>query len=182
VSPAAPVPVVAGVPLPLTDAEQDLRRRAAELAASTSPFADTLPPATGDVTLYAARLIATPMASAEARFARLGDDIASDRVRLAQFVLTAGTVAARDRIRNAAQAYVVPSPAEGAALAQRVAGNGAIIQRTFNVLHARSAAYRFALDHLVLATPSPGAVPVERALAAFDRALATPLPDAASDR
>lgn len=166
------MPVVAGVPLPLTDAEQDLRRRGSELAVSTSPFADALPPLAADPRLYAERLIGGATASSESRFARLGDDIASDHTRLVQFLPAARTVAARDRIRVAAEGYVPVSGAEGAALTGRMADNAAVIERTLGVLRARAAAYRVALDHLVLATPSPAAVPVERALARFDRALA----------
>lgn len=172
-SPPAPVPVIAGLPLPLTDAEHDLRRRAAALAVSTSPFADELPPLAADPALYAERLIGTPTASSESRFARLGDDIASDDTRLGQFTPLAATVAARDRIRLAAEGYVPVSNAEGAALAGRVGDNAAVIRHTLAILRARAAAYRVALDHLVLATPSPAAVPVERALAGFDHDLAT---------
>jgi hypothetical protein len=175
-SPVVPVPIVAAggaaVALPLTDAESELRRRADELVRSTSPFASALPPESGNVRDYGERLIAAPVASSAVRFARLDDDIASDRTRLAQFAPVAATVADRDRIRRAAAGYVAVAASEGAAIVARMADNTAIVTRALGVLRGRAAAYRFALEHLVLATPAPAAVAAEQALAALDRELA----------
>jgi hypothetical protein len=170
------VPVVAtpagAVPLPLTDLEEELRTRAAALATSTSPFAGALPPIVPDITRYGDALRARPYASSEARFARIGDDIGDDRLRLESFMAVADKVAARDAIRRRARGYVPAGPSEGDALATRMADNEAVVAGTLAVLDQRAAAYRYALEHLVLATPSPAAVGAEHALLRFEQDLA----------
>jgi hypothetical protein len=152
------------VPLPLTDLEQALRTRAAALSVATSPLADALPPFTKDLALYGARLRSTAYASSGARFARLHDDIADDRLRFDAFEEVAANVAGRDAIRRKALDYIATGLAEDEALAARMADNAAVAVGTLAVLRQRAAAYRIALEHLVLATPSPDAVAAENAL------------------
>jgi hypothetical protein len=114
---------------------------------------------------YAAHLLGDRYRSASARYARLDDDIHDDATRLPQFFETAARVLDMDRKRRESMAYVPGlSPTERAVALRRMRENAAIVDMVSTKLNQRVASYRFALDRLVIMTPSQQAVESERAL------------------
>jgi hypothetical protein len=112
-----------------------------------------------DPTAYAAYLVSFPSRSPAARYARLIDDIRNDVTRLPQFFETAARVVDMDRKRRQAFRYIaVMSEGEQVDAARRTNENAAIIAQVGGSLEARVAAYKFALERLVIMTPSPQAV------------------------
>jgi hypothetical protein len=114
---------------------------------------------------YASRLLTTAYRSQTARYNRLIEDIRSDVIRLDPFFATAHYVIDMDVKREKSLAYVanVTNDARASAL-QRIAENRAIVQWVEGSLQERAAAYKIALDRMVIAAPSPVAVEAERAL------------------
>jgi hypothetical protein len=118
-----------------------------------------------DPTIYAARLMAIPVRSQTARYARLNDDIRNDIVRIDPFFTVARRVVDIDRRREQSLAHVpVVSAAEVANALSRVGENALTVGWVQRSLVERAAAYRFALERLVIIAPSPMAVEVERSL------------------
>jgi hypothetical protein len=121
-------------------------------------------------TVYGVQLISTWYPSATARYARLGDDIRNDIVRIDPFTFAAGRVLDLDRKRDKSLAYVTTLAADEVVNAKRrIAENAMIVEWVRWCLTERAAAYRFALERLVIALPSPAAVDVERAVAELER-------------
>jgi hypothetical protein len=119
-----------------------------------------------DPTAYAARLMLVYVRSETARYARLNDDIRNDIARIDPFFSVARRVVDIDRKREQSLAVVaVKSGAEIANALSRVAENTLTVGWVQRSLVDRAAAYRFALERLVIAVPSPMAVEVERSLA-----------------
>jgi hypothetical protein len=115
-----------------------------------------------DPTAYAAYLVSFPSRSPAARYARLTDDIRNDTTRLPQFFETAARVVDMDRKRRHAFRYIaVMSEGEQIDAARRTNENAAIIAQVGGSLEARVVAYKFALERLVIMTPSPQAVQAE---------------------
>ncbi len=115
-----------------------------------------------DPTAYAAWLVSFPSRSPSARYARLIDDVRNDTTRLPQFFETAARVVDMDRKRGKAFAYVaVTSADERLEAARRMNENAAIIGQVRGSLERRVASYKFALERLVIMTPSPQAVQAE---------------------
>jgi hypothetical protein len=115
-----------------------------------------------DPTAYAAYLVSFPSRSPSARYARLTDDIRNDATRLPQFFETAARVVDMDRKRRKAFHYIaVASEGERLDAARRSNENAAIIAEVRGSLEARVDAYKFALERLVLMTPSPQAAQAE---------------------
>lgn len=126
-----------------------------------------------DVMAYGTRLLAEHYRSAAARYNRLNDDIRNDVVRLDPFFMVARRVIDLDRIREKSLGYVTAVPPEGAANAQaRIAENALVIAWVQQSLADRAAAYQAALERLLVATPTPMAVEVERSITLMQQKIA----------
>jgi hypothetical protein len=118
-----------------------------------------------DATAYERVLNSTWYRSATGRYARLNDDIRNDVVRVPAFFSVARRVLDMDRKREKSLAYVSGLTAEELTDAvQRVAENSLVIGWVQQSLVNRAASYRYALERLVIATPTPIAVETERSL------------------
>ena len=114
---------------------------------------------------YASRLMQTAYRSQTARYNQLMEDIRNDVVRLDPFFAVAHTVTDLDRKRGRSLAHISNlTPVERANTVQRMRENDAIILWVRGSLQERVACYRFALERLVIAAPSPLAVEAERQL------------------
>jgi hypothetical protein len=114
---------------------------------------------------YATRLLTTPYRSQTARYNRLIEDIRADVTRLDPFYATARYVLDMDGKREKSLAYVSSlSKGDLANALQRIAENRAIVQWVEDSVQERAAAYRIALERMVVSAPSPLAVEAERAL------------------
>ena len=117
-----------------------------------------------DQAAYARHLMDRPFRSPAARYSHLIDDIRNDSVRIAPFVGVARRVLDMDGKRNRALAYVSNSGREQANARRRIVENAVIAAWVHRSLVERVAAYKYALERLVVATPSQQAVEAERAL------------------
>jgi len=118
-----------------------------------------------DTTAYAANLIAPPRVSASSRYARLTDDIRNDSTRLPQFFETAARVVDMDSKRRKSFVYIsVSSEPERTNAARRMNENAAIIAQVRRSLVQRIVSYKFALERLVITTPSSQAIESEQML------------------
>jgi hypothetical protein len=118
-----------------------------------------------DRTVYATRLFTVRDRSPAARYAQLIDDIRNDTTRMPQFFETAARVLDVDRKRDKALNYVSGlSPYERDNARRRVRENIAILHSVQASLDQRASSYRFAMERIVVMTPSPQAIEVERAL------------------
>jgi hypothetical protein len=99
------------------------------------------------------------------RYAQITDDVRNDITRLPQFFETAGRVLDIDLKRQKSLRYISGlSPAEREQALRRVRENASLVAMVRASLAQRASGYRFALERLVLMTPSPQAVDVERTL------------------
>jgi hypothetical protein len=120
---------------------------------------------TFDQTGYSRELMAKPARSMIGRYAQLIDDIRNDIVRIGPFFRVAARVADIDLKRQQALAYIVDlQPDEHAMALIRIEENRGIMDWVHHCLNERALAYRYALERLVIASPSPMAVEAERAL------------------
>ncbi len=118
-----------------------------------------------DRTDYTTRLFGDRYRSATARYARLIDDVRDDATRLPQFFETATRVLDIDSKRRRSLSLISDlSPRERDQALRRINANAAIVSLVRTRLHQRVASYHFALERLVLMTPSPQAAQVELAL------------------
>jgi hypothetical protein len=116
--------------------------------------------------IYATCLLASRYHSPLTRYSQLIDDVRNDITRMPQFFETAGRVLDMDAKRRRSMAYVSSvSPAERKNAEQRMNENASIVTLVRNKLVERASSYRFALERLVIETPSPRAVEVEQGLA-----------------
>jgi hypothetical protein len=162
---------------PLTDDEKHLRKLAANLL--TPPVDQSRwylygrsggrsvppPPVTGafDGEAYVTNLLEGPFRSATSRYARLIDDIRNDTIRIEPFLSTARRVADMDRKRDRSLGHVAVLVEGEVANAQlRIRENISCMISVHAALAERVAAYRFALERLVVALPSPVAAEAER--------------------
>lgn len=114
---------------------------------------------------YANHLMSAYARSPSSRYAQLIDDIRNDSTRLPQFFETAGRVLDIDRKRRKSLAYVRSLNAGARANAlRRIDENKAVVTVVRARLGERAASYRFALERLVIETPSAQAVEAERLL------------------
>jgi hypothetical protein len=119
-----------------------------------------------DPTAYAARLMNSYVRSQTALYSRLDDDIRDDVVRIENFVPVARRVLDIDNRRQQSLGIVGALSGPELANAQaRVGENALIVAWVQQSLLDRQAAYRFALERLLVAAPTPAAVEVERSLA-----------------
>jgi hypothetical protein len=129
--------------------------------------------ATFDHSTYATRLLASRSHSSAARYAQLSDDIHNDMTCMPQFFETAGRVLDMDAKRQKSLAYVSGlSPTELKNTQARISQNDSIVALVRAKLMQRSASYRFALERLVIQSPSPMAVDIERAITAMNAEIA----------
>jgi hypothetical protein len=118
-----------------------------------------------DPTAYAAVLMNAYVRSQTALYSRLDDDIRNDVVRIANFVPVARRLIDMDGKREKSLAFVpVLSGPEIANAKARISENFLVVARVQQALIDRAASYRFALERLIVAVPSPFAVDVERSL------------------
>jgi hypothetical protein len=121
--------------------------------------------APADRTVYVAHLLAEPRRSPASSYARLIDDIRNDITRLPQFYETAARVADVDGKRRQSLAFVSAlTPFERVNATRRIRENDCVVAWVGDSLANRIASYRFALERLVMMTPSPQAGDVERTL------------------
>lgn len=114
---------------------------------------------------YARQLSSDSYRSPSARYQQLTDDIRNDTARLPQFFETAGRVLDIDGKRRTSLAYISAlNRAERANALRRIEENARIVGMVRTSLAGRVSAYRFTLERLVVALPSPQAVEAERAL------------------
>ncbi len=116
-------------------------------------------------TSYADYLLSERHRSPAARYARITDDIRNDTTRLPQFFETAARVMDIDGKRKKSLAYVSSlSAGERDQALRRIRENTSLIALVRTRLAQRIGAYRFALERLVIMTPSNQAVEAEQAL------------------
>jgi hypothetical protein len=117
------------------------------------------------VASYERVLMWTAYRSATARYARLNEDIRNDVTRLPDFVTVAKRVLDMDSKRGKSLGFVAGLTVDEAGNATaRIAENALVIAWVEQSLVNRAATYRYALERLVIATPAPMAVEVERSL------------------
>jgi hypothetical protein len=169
---------------PLTDDERELRKFANNVLAgpaiiepATKRFAvygmgGVDPAAAAPLDDYPARIVNGPFRSATARYARLIDDTRSDIQRLDQFFAVARRVADMDRRREKSLAHVTGlGPDELLNARRRIRENMMLMVEVQRLLGERAAMYRYTLERLVIALPSPTAVEAERIRKDFERRL-----------
>ncbi len=118
-----------------------------------------------DPTAYAARLMNAYVRSETTRYFRLNEDIRNDVVRIEPFVAVARRVLDMDTKREKSLAYIpVLSGPEIANAKARIGENFLVVAWVQTSLTERAASYRFALERLIVAVPSPAAVEAERSL------------------
>jgi hypothetical protein len=122
---------------------------------------------------YSVRLMGEAYRSATARYDRLNTDIRNDVLRMPDFFATARTVLDLDGKRRQSFAYVshMTRVEKGNAIA-RIAENALVVDWVQRSIAQRSEAYCFALQRLVIATPNPMAVEVERSLTLLNARIA----------
>lgn len=167
-------------PNALTDDEEEMRGRAwrflvptherawfervlAELVATRiappEPFDE-------DPSAYYRTLRSEGARSPASLYRQLSEDGSADTHLLGPFAGVAQRVLAADRVRLRSLAYVRDlSPADIADARARVVENRCLFAWVESGLQVRMRSYRYALEHLVIATPQTDAVPAEQALA-----------------
>lgn len=114
---------------------------------------------------YADDLLSSRYRSPSARYSQLTDDVRNDVTRLPQFFETAGRVLDLDQKRKKSLAYISGlSPHERDEALRRVHENAALVSLVRTRLAQRVSAYRYALERMVIMTPSPQAIDVEQSL------------------
>jgi hypothetical protein len=131
-----------------------------------------------DRTLYFKHLMGADDRSPSSRYAQLLDDIHNDETRLPQFFATATRVIDIDAKRRDSLHYITDlPPSERSNALRRIRENAAIVSLASTRLRQRVVSYRYALEQLVVRTPSSQAATAERAInqlkadiARYDRA------------
>jgi hypothetical protein len=171
---------------PLTDAENELRDRAYVLIRPSEPrvefdvviaryrFAQVFPPTAANVdrTAYGRNVLWMPGRSEASQYNQLIDDMAGDGQLIAPFVSLACTIADLDRKRARSLDYVgALSEDQRENAIGRIIENRGVILWVRDALHQRVESYRYALERLVIAVPSPRAIDAERTLRRFETAV-----------
>jgi hypothetical protein len=180
-------PVTGYSSYPLTDLEVELRDRSYVLIRPNEPrgnwniyiagfqVAGWLPPrfTYPDHTEYARMLFWTPARSEASSYNRLIDDMGEDGRLIGPFIAVACAVADLDGKRERSLAYVNElSEGEVGNAFGRIRENRMVTAWVHRALHWRLASYRYALERLVIATPSSRAVEAERSLTRFQAIVA----------
>jgi hypothetical protein len=117
-----------------------------------------------DRTDYSRELMKKSFRSASGRYARLIEDIRNDITRIGPFFSLARRVADMDRKRQQSLAYISKLTEEEQDNAlKRINENRLVVNWVYHSLTERAAGFRYALERLVIDTPSPMAVNAERA-------------------
>jgi hypothetical protein len=123
------------------------------------------PDLTPETPNYTAAMFAAHNRSPISLYAQLNDDIRNDVTRIGPFLDTARRVSDLDIKRKKSLAFVTDlAPYESVNALRRVSENTLIAAWVHRSLEGRAAQYRFALERLVITTPSNMAVDVERSL------------------
>jgi hypothetical protein len=118
-----------------------------------------------DRTAYGRELMARSFRSASGRYGQLQEDIRNDSVRVGPFFRVAARVTDLDNKRAQSMAYVPDlTEEERASALSRIAENRMAIGWVQYSLRQRAESYRYALERMVIAYPSPMAVETEQAL------------------
>ena len=118
-----------------------------------------------DYRRYFERLESAWHRSPSSRYSQLIDDIRNDITRLSQFFETASRVIDIDQKRQKSLAYVSGlGKKEHVNALRRIRENAHVVAIVEQSLADRVASYRFALERLVITTPSPQAVEAERSI------------------
>ncbi len=117
-------------------------------------------------------------------YAQIVTDARNDVVRIEPFFATAARVIDLDRKRAESLRYVAASSglsqAEADNALSRNAENIAIVAWVCRSLMERTDSYHYALERLVISTPSPNAAEAERSLALLQTRIGANCPDAAA--
>ncbi len=121
-----------------------------------------------DKASYVQALLATDYRSSAARYAKLTDDVVDDTLRVGPFFEAAWRVTEDDRARVRAldHAFGVRADERENALA-RIDENGLLIAWARESFDERLAAYRYALDRLVMETPDRASIEAAQAIEAL---------------
>jgi hypothetical protein len=137
-----------------------------------------------DPTAYWARLDVAHRRSEVSSYAQIVTDARNDVVRIEPFFATVARVIDLDRRRAASLGYVAGSSglseAEAGNALSRNHENLAIVAWVCRSLQVRAASYRFALERLVIRTPSSNAAEVDRSLILLQTRIGAYCPDAAA--
>jgi hypothetical protein len=126
-----------------------------------------------DPAAYYRHLLATYDRSPSVRYNQLMDDIRDDIVRIEPFFTVARRVVDIDRRREASMHYVADlKAAERSNAEARISENSLTIAWVQHSLTARCTAYRFALEHLIVAEPESEAAEVDRVLTQLQQTIA----------
>jgi len=177
-------PVTGYSSYPLTDAENELRDRAYTLIRPSEPrvefdvaiaryrFAQVFPPtaANFDHTAYGRNVLWMPGRSEASQYNQLIDDMTGDRALIEPFVALACMIADLDGKRARSLDYVQDlSESQRENALGRVTENRMVVAWVQRALHQRVDSYRYALEHFVIAVPSPLAIEAERMLHRLER-------------
>jgi len=114
---------------------------------------------------YERHLMTTAYRSSNARYAKLNEDIRNDIDRIEPFFVVARHVLDMDARRQKSLSYVGGlTPREHNNAIARNYENALIISWVQCSLSQRAESYRYALEHLLVSTPTPVAVDVDRSL------------------
>jgi hypothetical protein len=162
---------------PLTDDERELRdlayplieppyyRQKWDSVAGEYGLFKSFQDAAADRTAYFKRLTGPHDRSSSTRYAKLLDDIYNDETRLPEFFAIATRVIDIDAKRRESLNYITDLPqSERDNALRRIRENAAIVSLVSTRLKQRVASYRYALEQLVVRTPSSEAAVTERAL------------------
>ncbi len=148
------------------------RKKFHSVASEYGMTAQTLNEA-ADRTVYFQYLLDAGDRSPTSRYAQLMDDIRNDTTRLPGFFEVAGRVLDIDGKRRKSMAYVSSlGDIEKAQAKERMHENARVITQVRTSLTRRAASYRYALERLVIMTPSPRAVDAERLLTGLQAQIA----------
>ena len=136
-----------------------------------------------DPAAYYEAITGVPFRSPVSRYRRLSDDLVADGRLIPAFAETAARVVRADLTRLQSLPFITTlDDRDVRSAAMRVAENRCLIAWVRLETGARSASYRYALEHLLVAAPEEEAIATERSLAFLDsrRHLLDPLlpPDA----
>jgi hypothetical protein len=122
---------------------------------------------------YSERLESTWSRSPSSRYAQLIDDVRNDITRLSQFFETATRVVDIDQKRQKSMSFVSSlSKKEHENAVRRMRENAHVIAIVQQSLADRVASYHFALERLVIITPSPQAIEAERSVILLQKQIA----------
>lgn len=123
---------------------------------------------------YVRNLLGADYRSSVARYRRLKDDVTADMYRIEPFFRSAARVDADDRVRRRALDGVPDvRPDERENALARIEENGLMIAWAKESFEDRLAAYRYALDRLILETPDHASMEAADAIDAYSDVLAT---------